>query len=101
VAVEAPRTRGFIKDQHRVRFGQRLQRIVPHHIAQGVGLPVTAPQHRLLAPRTTITDRLGAHPAGLAPFRPEQRVQEGGGRCRDARMGEQGAELVLGAPQFG
>jgi len=41
-----------------------------------IRVPPAAAQDRLLAPRARIPSRLGAHPSGLAPFIPEQTVQE-------------------------
>ena len=92
---------GLVDDQHGVALGQRLERIVAHNVAQRVGIPVAAPQHRLLAPGADIAGGLRAHPARLAPLRSEQRVQESRRRGHDARMPDQPTELGLGFPQFG
>lgn len=65
-----------IDHQHPIRVGQRLHRVIAHHVAQRIRVPAPTPQDRLLAPGARITRRLGAHPPGLAPFRPEQAIQE-------------------------
>src|SRR5918993_5176389 len=62
---------GLVEDQHGVRVGQRLQRVVAHEVAQRVRPPAAAAEDGLLAPRAGIARRLGPHPAGLAPLRPE------------------------------
>ncbi len=73
--------------------------MLAHDIAQRVGVPLAAPEHRLLTPRSGIASRLGSHPTSLAPFRPEQAVQEGTGRAGDARRGKQRSDLILGVTQ--
>jgi hypothetical protein len=97
--VEAPRTRALVNDQHRVALGQRLKGIVTHNIAQRVGIPVAAPQHRLLAPGTGIASGLRSHPPRLAALRSQQRVQESRRRGYNARVPDQPTEP--GLPQFG
>ncbi len=90
---------GLVEDQHSVRFGQGLDDVLAHDIAQGIRVPLATPKHRLLTPWSGITSGLGSHPASLAPFRPEQAVQEGTGRASDARHGKQRADLILGVTQ--
>jgi hypothetical protein len=92
---------GLIDDQHGIRCRQGLERVVAHQIAQRVGLPAAAAEHGLLPPGTGITGRLGTHPAGLAPLRPEQPVQERRGGGGHARMAEQGLDLRLDRAQLG
>jgi hypothetical protein len=49
-------------------------------------------------------DRLGFLALVLLGFRMMNlpvEAQEGGGRCRDTRVGEKRADPILGAPQFG
>ena len=92
---------GLVDDQHGVALGQRLERIVAHNIAQRVGIPVAAPQHRLLAPGTGIASGLRSHPPRLAPLRSEQRVQESRGRSHNTWMPDQPTQTGLRFPQFG
>ena len=80
---------GFINHQHRVGIGQRFDDVVAHDVTQRVGVPLSAPQHRLLSPRTRITGRLGAHPAGLTALLAEQPIQEQAGRDGHALLLEQ------------
>jgi len=67
---------GFIKHQHRVRIGQRLQGIIAHDVAQRIRLPTRTTKNGLLAPRSFVTCRFGPRPAGLAPLRPKQAIEE-------------------------
>jgi len=60
--------------------------VLTHDVAQGVGIPMAAPEHRLLTPRPWITRRLSPHPASLAPLRPEQPIQ--GSPSRAAHPGQ-------------
>ena len=80
---------GLVDHQHRSGRGQRLQRILAHHVPQGIRVPVAAAEHRLLAPRPRITCGFSPHPAGLAPLRPEQPIEEGSRRGRNTRMSKQ------------
>jgi hypothetical protein len=92
---------GLVDHQHGIRCREGLQGMVAHQITQRVGVPTAAAQHRLLPPRPGIARRLGAHPPGLAPLRPEQPVEERrGGGCH-AGMAEQGLDLRLGRAQLG
>jgi hypothetical protein len=91
---------GFIDHQHGVSVSQRLQRVVAHDVAQAIGLPAPPPQDGLLPPGTGISGCLGAHPARLAPLRPEQPIQEQTRRRRDPRLGEQRAHPCLGLTQL-
>jgi hypothetical protein len=92
---------GLVDHQHRIRRRQGLEGILADQIAQRVGVPTAAAEHGLLAPRAGIPGRFGAHPAGLAPFRPEQPVQERRGGGRHAGMTEQRPEPRLGRAKFG
>jgi hypothetical protein len=65
---------GLVQHQHGIGCCQGLEGVVAHQVAQRVGIPAATAQHRLLPPGAGITGRFGAHPAGLAPFRPEQPV---------------------------
>src|SRR3954466_1930996 len=67
----------FIKHQHRVRIGQRLQRIIAHNVAQRIRLPARTTENSLLTPRSFVTRRLGPRPAGLASLRPKQTIEKG------------------------
>jgi len=80
---------GLVDHQHRLRVGQRLQRVVAHQVAQRVGLPAAAAQDGLLPPGAGIARRLGPHPAGLAPLGAEQAVQEQPRRDRHPLLREQ------------
>src|ERR1700688_4835291 len=53
-----------------------LDDIVAHDIAQGISVPVSTTQNRLLPPWARITSRLRAHPTGLALLISEQTFQE-------------------------
>jgi hypothetical protein len=53
----------LIKNQHSVRIGQGLQRIVAHKVAQRIGVPLSTSQNRLLAPGAPIARRFRSHPA--------------------------------------
>jgi hypothetical protein len=92
---------GLVDHQHGIRGGQGLQGIVTHQIAQRVGIPIAAAEHRLLPPGAGVARRLGAHPTGLAPLRPEQPIQERRGGGRHAGMAEQRLDLRLDRAQLG
>jgi hypothetical protein len=79
----------FVEHQHRVRSGQRLQRTIAHDVAQHVRLPAATAEDRLLPPWPRVARRLGPHPTGLAPLRPEQPIEELTGRRCHPRLGEQ------------
>src|SRR3982750_1171535 len=53
-----------------------LDDIVVHDIAQGISVPVSPTQNRLLPPWAGIASRLRAHPTGLALLISEQTFQE-------------------------
>src|SRR6202035_2593102 len=53
-----------------------LDDIVVHDIAQGISVPVSTTQDRLLPPWAGIASRLRAHPTGLALLISEQTFQE-------------------------
>jgi hypothetical protein len=91
---------GLVDHQHGIRRRQGLESIIADQIAQRVGVPTAAAEHGLLPPRAGIPSRFGAHPAGLAPFRPEQPVQERRGGGRHAGMTEQRPEPRLGRAKF-
>jgi len=92
---------GLVDHQHGIRCREGLQGMVAHQIAQRVRIPTAAAEHGLLPPRPGIARRLGAHPPGLAPFRPEQPVEERRGGGRHAGMAEQRPELRLDRAQLG
>jgi hypothetical protein len=92
---------GLVEDQHGIRVGQRLQRVVAHEVAQHVRLPAAATEDGLLAPRAGIARRLGPHPAGLAPLRPEQPVEEPARRDRHPLLREQRPDPPFHLPQRG
>ena len=89
----------LVNHQHRVRVGKRLQRIRAHHVAQRVRIPPATAQDGLLPPRAGVARRLGPHPAGLAPLRSQQPIQEQTRRLRHARLGEQRTNAGLGVAQ--
>src|SRR6266542_3318869 len=53
-----------------------LDDIVVHDIAQGISVPVSTTENRLLPPWARIACRFSAHPAGLALLISEQTFQE-------------------------
>src|SRR6266702_5124065 len=53
-----------------------LDDIVVHDIAQGISVPISTTENRLLTPWARIASRLRAHPAGLALLISEQTFQE-------------------------
>src|SRR6202048_4500641 len=53
-----------------------LDDIIVHDIAQGISVPVSTTQNRLLPPWAGIASRLRAHPTGLALLISEQTFQE-------------------------
>src|SRR5207244_9124583 len=53
-----------------------LDDIVVHDIAQGISVPVSTTQNRLLPPWAGIASRLRTHPTGLALLISEQTFQE-------------------------
>ncbi|KMO21214.1 hypothetical protein SQ03_03900 [Methylobacterium platani JCM 14648] len=66
----------LVENQDGIRLGQGHDHVLTHTITQGVGVPLAAPEHRLLTPWSGIAGGFGPHPAGLAPFHPEQAVEE-------------------------
>ena len=73
---------GLVDDQNRILISQRFQRVIAHHVAQGIRVPSPPAQDRLLPPRTGIARRFRAHPARLAPLVPQQPVEEQARRGR-------------------
>src|SRR5205807_6765940 len=53
-----------------------LEDIIVHDIAQGISVPVSTTQNRLLPPWAGIASRLRAHPTGVALLISEQAFQE-------------------------
>src|SRR5205807_8599378 len=53
-----------------------LEDIIVHDIAQGISVPVSTTQNRLLPPWAGIASRLRAHPTGVALLISEQTFQE-------------------------
>ncbi|MBB3881172.1 hypothetical protein GGR48_003635 [Sphingomonas pseudosanguinis] len=80
---------GLINDQHRIISAQVLKRIVAHDVAQGIPIPPSAAQDRLLSPWPRIAGRLGPHPPGLAALVAQQAIQKTVRRCRNTRLAEQ------------
>jgi hypothetical protein len=62
--------------QHRIVIRQMLDDIVVHDIAQGISVPVSTTQNRLLPPWARIASRFRPHPTGLALLISEQTFQE-------------------------
>jgi hypothetical protein len=92
---------GLVDDQHGIPVGQALDRVLAHQVAERVGLPAAAAEDGLLAPGTGIARRLRPHPAGLAPFGPEQTIQEQPRRDRNPLLAEQRPDPFLCIPQRG
>jgi len=67
---------GLVDDQRRILSVKVLERIVAHDVTQGIRIPPTAVQDRLLPPRLAVARRRGTHPPGLAAFIAQQTVQE-------------------------
>src|SRR5260370_27067468 len=67
---------GIVDHQHRIVIRQMIDDIVVHDIAQGISVPVSTTQNRLLPPWAGIASRLRAHPTGLALLISEQAFQE-------------------------
>lgn len=53
---------GLVDHQHRILGTEHLNDRVVHDISQGVGIPPTLAEDRLLPLRTRIAGRFGAHP---------------------------------------
>src|SRR2546429_4151705 len=66
-----------------------LDDIVVHDIAQGISVPVSTTQDRLLPPWAGIASRFRAHPTGLALFISKQAFQEQPGIRRNTLLREQ------------
>ena len=90
---------GLVEHQHGILVGQRLQRVVAHHVAQRVGLPAAAAEDGLLPPGAGVARRLRPHPARLAPLGAEQAVQEQPRRDRHPLLAEQRPDPPLHLPQ--
>jgi|ETNmetMinimDraft_8_1059916.scaffolds.fasta_scaffold36269_3 hypothetical protein len=82
---------GFINDQNRIRVAQRLKRVVAYHVTQLIGIPPPATKNSLLAPGSGVTRNLRPHPAGLAPFIPQQAVQKLRRRKGNPLLSEKGS----------
>jgi len=91
---------GLVDDQHGIRHRQGREGIVAHQVAQRVGLPAATTEDGLLPPGAGIARRLGAHPASLASFRPQQPVQESRGGRRHAGVAEQALDPRLDRAQL-
>src|SRR6478672_5279110 len=72
-----------------------LDDIVVHDIAQGISVPVSTTQNRLLPPWAGIASRLRAHPTGLALLISEQTFQEQTCIRRNTLLREQRTYLLL------
>ena len=66
-----------------------LKDIVAHDIAQGISVPVSTTQNRLLPPWARITNRLRARPTGLALLISEQTFHEQTSILRNTLLREQ------------
>ena len=89
----------LVHDQNGIGLGQRLDHIAAHHIAQRVRIPPSPPEQGLLTPGTRVAGRFRPHPAGLAPLRTEQGIEEQTGGGRHALLLEQGSDAPLHVPQ--
>src|SRR6476660_4404458 len=72
-----------------------LDDIVVHDIAQGISVPVSTTQNRLLPPWAGIASRLRAHPTGLALLISEQTFQEQTCIRRNTLLREQRTDPLL------
>src|SRR5436190_22073729 len=66
-----------------------LDDIAVHDIAQGISVPVSTTQNRLLPPWAGVASRFRAHPTGLALLISEQTFQEQAGIRRHTLLREQ------------
>src|SRR5436190_23193405 len=66
-----------------------LDDIAVHDIAQGISVPVSTTQNRLLPPWAGVASRFRAHPTGLALLISEQTFQEQAGIRRHTLLCEQ------------
>ena len=67
---------GLVENQNRIWVGKRLQCILKRHVAQGIRIPASATEQRLLTPEPGIARDFGSRPASLAPFGTKQSVRE-------------------------
>ena len=93
------RKAGLIDSQHRVPVGQALHHIVPHDIAQRIGVPSGATENSLLTPWTRIAGRLRLHPPRLATFVPKQPIEKQANRRRHTILAEKRPDPSLLLPQ--
>jgi hypothetical protein len=61
---------GFVDHQHRILGGGVLNRVIPYHVAQRIGLPASTAEKSLLTSWPTIARCLSPHRACLAALRP-------------------------------
>ncbi|GBQ61624.1 hypothetical protein AA0313_2765 [Acetobacter indonesiensis NRIC 0313] len=78
-----------------------LDHMLPDDIAKGIGIPVPAPQKRLLPPWTRISCSFRSHPSRLAWFIANQNVKEGARRSRNTLLPKQRRDPLLGGPKPG
>src|SRR5260221_1206662 len=67
---------GLVEHEDCVVIRQMLDDIIADDIAQAIGIPIPAPQDRLLPPRARIACCLRAHPTGLALLISEQTFEK-------------------------
>src|SRR5258707_3427783 len=80
---------GLIDHEDRVIVRQMLDDIIADDIAQGIRIPISATQDRLLTPWARIACGLRAHPTGLALLVSEQTFQKQASILRNALLPEQ------------
>src|SRR4051795_7626711 len=83
--------------RHLAQRGSRRRSRAPRHAEHP--RPLRPAEQRLLTPPSRITRRLRPHPAGLAPLRPEQGIEEQTRGDRHALLLEQGPDPPLHVPQ--
>ncbi|KGJ06269.1 hypothetical protein IT41_03685 [Paracoccus halophilus] len=88
-----------INRQHRIRIRQRFQRIVAEDVTQGIGIPLSATQYRLLPPGCLVAGSLCPHPPGLAPFLARKATEKLPGRRRNTLLREQRPHPRLHIPK--
>src|SRR5712691_1572972 len=90
---------GLVDHEDRIVIRQMLDDIIAYDIAQGISIPIHAPQDRLLTPWAGIASRLRAHPAGLALLIAEQTFQEQTCIRRNTLLPEQRTYPLLDLPK--
>jgi len=80
---------GFIEHQHRIRIGQRFQRIGADDVTQGISISRDPTEDRLLPPGTLVAGSFCPHPSGLLTFVYQQAIESQPGRRRNPFLREQ------------